>query len=131
MSEPLVWSQRNAFAGIDWAGDHHDIVVVDTHGAIVEDFRIDDTAEGWKKLRERLAKYPDLVIAIETSSGVVVDRLLAAGYRVYPVNPMAAKRYRERQRPSGAKTDHLDTWSLADALRLDGHAWRPLKADDP
>ena len=26
--------------------------------------------------------------------------------------------------PSGSKTDHLDAWSLADALRLDGHTWR-------
>lgn len=131
MSEPIVWSQRSAFAGIDWARDHHDVVVLDAHGAIVEDFRIDDAAEGWRQLRERLAKYPDLAIAIETRSGATVERLLEAGYAVYPVNPMAAKRYRERQLPSGTKTDHVDSWSLSDALRLDGHTWRPLKPDDP
>ncbi len=49
----------------------------------------------------------------------------------YPVNPKAAKRYRERKAPSGTKSDRLDAWSLADALRLDGHTWRRLKADDP
>jgi len=125
------WSERTAFVGFDWASDHHDVVVEDQHGKIVEDFRFDDTAEGWQVLIKKLSKYPDVAVAIETSSGATVERLLEAGYAVYPVNPKAAKRYRERQAPSGTKTDRLDAWSLADALRLDGHTWRPLKSDDP
>jgi transposase len=32
--------------------------------------------------------------------------------------------------PSGTKTDRHDTWALADALRTDGHAWRPLRPQD-
>ena len=125
------WRERTAFVGFDWATDHHDIVAVDQHGNVVEDFRIDDTAEGWRRLAQKLAKYPDLAVVIETSSGATVERLLEAGYAVYPVNPKAAKRYRERKAPSGTKTDRMDAWSLADALRLDGHTWRPLKPDDP
>ncbi len=65
------------------------------------------------------------------SEGTVVERLLEAGYGVFPVNPKAAKRYRERKLPSGTKTDRVDAWSLADALRVDGHAWRSLRPDDP
>jgi transposase len=125
------WSERPAFAGLDWARDHHDVLVVDRYGAVVDDFRIEETAEGWQRLKERLSRYPDLAVAIETSSGAVVERLLDAGYGVFPVNPKAAKRYRERKVPSGTKTDRVDAWSLADALRLDGHAWRPLRPDDP
>ena len=124
-------SERTTFVGFDWASDHHDLVVVDARGAIVEDFRFDDTAEGWQHLVKMLSKHPDSAVAIETSSGATVERLLEAGYAVYPVNPKAAKRYRERKAPSGTKTDRIDAWSLADALRLDGHTWRPLKADDP
>jgi transposase len=124
-------SERTAFAGFDWASDHHDVVVVDARGAVVEDFRIEDTAEGWQRLRERLSPYPDLAVTIETSSGPAVERLLEAGYAVFPVNPKAAQRYRERKVPSGTKTDRVDAWSMADALRLDGHTWRPLKRDDP
>ena len=26
------------------------------------------------------------------------------------------------------KTDRIDAWSLVDALRLDGHTWRPLES---
>lgn len=125
------WGQRTAFVGFDWASDHHDVVVVNQHGKIVEDFRFDDTAEGWQLLRKKLSQHPDPTVAIETSSGVTVERLLEAGYAVYPINPKAAKRYRERKAPSGTKTDQLDAWSFADALRLDGHGWRPLKSNEP
>ena len=125
------WSERSTFVGFDWASQHHDVVVVDRHGQIVEEFRFDDTAEGWQQLVKTLGKHPDPAVAIETSSGATVERLLAAGYSVYPVNPKAAKRYRERKAPSGTKDDRLDAWSLADALRLDGHTWRLLKTDDP
>lgn len=122
------WKTQQAFAGFDWASDHHDVVVVDAHGAVVDDFAIEESAEGWQRLRERLS--PGTPVAIETSSGSVVERLLEGGYAVYPLNPMAAKRYRERKAPSGTKTDRLDAWSMADALRTDGHSWRRLKADD-
>jgi transposase len=132
MAEPSkAWNERTAFAGFDWASEHHDVVVVNAQGAVVEELRTDDTAEGWQRLRERLSKYPNLAVAIETRSGPAVERLLEAGYAVFPINPKAAQRYRERKCPSGTKNDRIDAWSLADALRVDGHGWRLLKADDP
>ena len=60
------WRQRTAFVGFDWAGDHHDGVLVDQHGKIVEDFRFDDTAAGWQRLVTKLNKHPDAAVAIET-----------------------------------------------------------------
>ena len=56
---------------------------------------------------------------------------LEAGMVVYPVNPKSARAYRERKAPSGVKDDHLDGWSLADALRVDGQGWQPLRPEDP
>jgi transposase len=53
------------------------------------------------------------------------------GLRVYPLNPKAAERYRDRKAPSGVKDDQLDAWSMADALRTDGQDWRALLPDDP
>jgi transposase len=44
---------------------------------------------------------------------------------------VAAQSYRERKAPSGTKTDHLDAWALAAALRADGQGWRPLQPLDP
>lgn len=118
-------------AGFDWAGDHHDILIVDACGAVVADFQIAHTADGWKLWREKIAACPRLGVAIETSFGMVIEQLIESGVTVYPVNPMSAKRYRERKHPSGTKTDRHDAWALADALRTDGHAWRALGPKDP
>lgn len=119
------------FAGFDWAKDHHDVIILDAQGRIVADFRIEHTAAGWRLWQEKIAAYPQLGVALETSFGAAVEQLLESGVTVYPVHPLNAKRYRERQCSSGNKTDRHDAWALADALRLDGHAWRALAAQDP
>lgn len=124
-------SDLTHFAGFDWAKCHHDIVVVDVSGNIAAEFRIEHTLEGWKQWKEQTIGFPRLGVAIETSCGAAVEQLIESGCLVYPVNPMNAKRYRERKCSSGNKTDRHDAWSLADALRLDGHLWRTLAPQDP
>jgi transposase len=119
------------YAGFDWAREHHDIIIVDARGQIVADFRIEHTPAGWRQWSEKIAAYPKLGVAIETSFGAAVEQLLESGIVVYPVNPMNAKRYRERKCSSGNKTDRHDAWALADALRMDGQDWRALGAQDP
>jgi len=119
------------YAGLDWARDHHDVVIVDRQGRIVADFRIEHSLAGWQQFRENVKAYPALGVAIETSQGAVVDQLLQLDCSVYPVNPLSAKHYRERKAPSGNKTDHLDAWSLAEALRTDGQGWKALRPLDP
>jgi transposase len=119
------------FAGFDWAGDHHDIIIVDASGTVVADFQIEHSAAGWRAWYQRIAAYPKLGVALETSFGIVVEQLLESAVGVFPVHPKSARHYRERKRPSGAKTDRHDAWALADALRTDGHAWRALGLKDP
>lgn len=126
-----MWKEHLIFVGFDWASDHHDVVAVDQDGQIVLDLRIEDSEEGWQSLRSQLRAYGSPPVSIETSSGATVERLLDAGFPVYPINPKAAKRYRERKAPSGNKTDFVDAWSMADALRTDGHGWRRLTQNDP
>lgn len=125
------WTDITHYAGFDWAKEHHRVVIVDAQGQIVADFQFHHSLEGWKRLIEQTAAFPNLAVAIETSQGPAVDQLLQRGYTVYPVQPVAAQRYRERKAPSGSKTDQLDAWSLADALRVDGQGWRALQPADP
>ena len=125
------WNKRQHFAALDWASDHHNVVVVDRQGQVVASFGFAHSAEGWAELRLKLAAYPQLAIALETNQGAAVQQLIEAGLEIYPVNPKSAQRYRERKAPSGVKDDKLDAWSLADALRLDGHGWRALVPEDP
>jgi len=119
------------YAGFDWAGDHHDVVIVDPTGTIVAEFRFDHSAQGWEAFRQKIQPYPAVGVAVETCSGAAVEELLRSPCTVFPVQPKAAARYRERKAPSGVKDDQLDAWSLADALRLDGQMWRPLAPEDP
>ncbi len=126
-----TWQELTHYAGLDWAKDHHAVVVVDAGGRIVADFEFEHSLEGWQSFADKTSAWPNLAVTIETSQGAAVDQLLQRGYRVYPVHPLAAQRYRERKAPTGTKTDHLDAWGLGDALRVDGHGWRPLQALDP
>jgi hypothetical protein len=59
----------------------------------------------------------------------LVRALVAAGYVVKAVNPMAVDRYRDRHRVSGAKSDPGDAFVLADMVRTDGHQHRTIAAD--
>jgi len=125
------WKDLTHYAGFDWAKDHHAVVVVDKTGAIVADFEFEHSLEGWKSFVEKTAAWPAMAVSIETSRGAAVDQLLQREYTVYPVHPVSAKGYRERKAPSGTKTDHLDAWGMADALRMDGHGWKTLRPMDP
>ena len=128
---PLDHDQLAHFVGFDWASDHHDVVVVDRAGKIVRSFRFDDTAEGWQAFRAMLAPLQPLGVVVETRAGAVVERLLDSGLTVFAIAPKAAQRYRDRKAPAGTKNDQLVAWSMADALRTDGHAWRAMRPDDP
>ena len=56
-----------------------------------------------------------MLIGIETDRGRWVAALIAAGYAVFPVNPLQTSRYRQRHSVSGAKSDGSDV--LADMVR--------------
>ena len=124
----------DVFCGIDWAEDHHDIALVDRDGGLLGRLRISDDAPGLTRLLELLAAHGDsaddpIPVAIETPRGLLVACLRATGRTVYPINPMAVARYRDRHSVSGRKSDKGDSLILASVLRTDLHAHRPLPSD--
>jgi transposase len=123
----------DAFCGIDWAEDHHDIALVDRDGGLLARLRIGDDPAGLAQLLGLLAAHGDsaedlVPVAIETPRGLLVACLRATGRKVYPVNPMAVARYRDRHSAAGRKSDKGDALVLANILRTDLHAHRPLPA---
>src|SRR5271166_5316572 len=124
----------DVFCGIDWAEEHHDIALVDRDGPLLARQRVSDDAAGLTRLLELLAGHGDseenpVPVAIETPRGLLVASLRATGRKVYPVNPMAVARYRDRYSVAGRKSDHGDAVVLANVLRTDLHAHRPLPDD--
>ncbi|MFI7709408.1 IS110 family transposase, partial [Nonomuraea sp. NPDC049480] len=70
-----------------------------------------------------------VLIGIETDRGPWVQALVAAGYRVFAVNPLQASEYRRRHKVSGAKSDAGDAHVLADMVRTDSHQLRTVAGD--
>jgi hypothetical protein len=68
-------------------------------------------------------------VAIETSRGLLVAVLRQGKREVFAINPMAAARYRDRHSVSRKKSDSGDALVLANILRTDMHAHRPLPND--
>lgn len=120
--------------GIDWSERHHDVALVDQDGRLVAKRRIAESPDGFAELLRMLADAGDsdqqpIPVAIETPRGLLVAALRASGRPVYPINPLSVARYRERHSASGKKSDHADAMVLANILRTDAHAHRPLPAD--
>jgi len=122
------------YCGIDWAERTHDVALVDGAGALVAKRHITDDAAGYKLLLELLAEHGDtednpIPVAIETSRGLLVAVLRTGKRKVYAINPLAAARYRDRHSVSRKKSDPGDALVLANILRTDMHAHRPLPQD--
>ncbi len=126
------------FVGDDWAEDHHDVEVMDGSGKMLARRRLPEGVAGITQLHELIGRHlgedadaAEVVAGIETDRGPWVAALIAAGYTVYPVNPLQASRYRERHGVSGAKSDGADAHMLADMVRTDSHQLRPAAGDSP
>src|SRR4029077_5914201 len=126
------WNEFTHFAGIDWAKNKHQVVILDLSGKIVAQYTLSHDAAGWQDWKQSIASsHGNLAVCVETNQGAVIERLLQSDCSLYPVHPPRAKQYRQRKISSGNKTDFLDAWALADALRIDGHSWRALGPSDP
>lgn len=116
-------------AGIDWAAEENALCAVDGQGGRVAEGLFPHTEAG---IRALVAKMLDLGVgrvAIERPDGLLVDRLLEAGFTVLPVHPNALKATRPRYEAAGGKSDGFDAFVLAELARTDSHRLRELAPD--
>ena len=95
--------------------------------------RLPEGDGGLARLHELVAGFVDdpgeVIVGVEKDHGLWVTAMVAAGYRVYAINPKVASRYRDRHHVSGAKSDTADARMLADLVRTDRHQ-HPMIAED-
>lgn len=123
------------FMGDDWAEDHHDVHLMNDDGKKLASRRLPEGLDGIRVFHELVADHvndpAEVVVGIETDRGLWVTALVAAGYQVYAINPLAASRYRDRHNVGGAKSDSGDAKMLADLVRTDRHNHRQVAGDTP
>ena len=131
------------FVGDDWAQDHHDVEIQDESGRRLVKARLPEGVAGMARLHVLLGEHladldagadgdpvaSQVAVGIETDRGPWVRALVAAGYRVFAVNPLQAARFRQRCSVSGAKSDAADAHTLADMVRTDSHQLRQVAGD--
>ena len=109
----------------------HQVHIGDEEGKKVREVKVAETVEGLAEigrwLDEKRAEGIELWAAIEKPQGRIVDFLLDHGVVVYPVNPKALDRVRDRYRMSGSKSDPFDAYVLAEFLRTDHVHLRALQ----
>jgi hypothetical protein len=123
--------------GDDWAEDHHDVELQDASGRRLGKAKLPEGIAGIARLHAMIGEHVgadddepvQVVVGIETDRGPWVQALVAAGYQLYPVNPLQVARYRERHAVSGGKSDAGDAHILADMVRTDRHQLRPIAGD--
>jgi Transposase/Transposase IS116/IS110/IS902 family len=124
---------KRYYLGVDWADEFDQVWVSDADGNKVAEMKVLQNAQGLSDfgrwLHERKAQGIELWAAIEKPHGRIVDFLLNHGVVVYPVNPKALDRARDRFRMSQSKSDSFDAYVLADFLRTDHARLRALEPD--
>ena len=117
---------EETFAGIDWASEEHALCVVDGGGATLDGEMHAHDEAGIKELVARMRALGVVRVAIERPDGLLVDRLLEAGFTVLPIHPNKLKATRPRYEATGGKSDGFDAFVLAELARTDSHRYRAL-----
>ena len=123
---------KRYYLGVDWSDEFHQVWASDPEGKKVIEKKVLENVDGLSEfgrwLDECRAQGIELWAAIEKPAGRIVDYLLDHGVVVYPVNPKALDRVRDRFRMSQSKSDSFDAYVLAEFVRTDhGH----LRALEP
>lgn len=121
------------YAGIDWSDQDHKVYLTDDTENQLDAFVISHSPEGISMLFARIEKVAsdvnDVLVALEKPSGLLASAILDKGFTLYPINPKAVDRYRDRFKVSGKKDDYFDARVLANILRTDRHIHKPLTPD--
>jgi len=121
--------------GWDWGDETHAICLMSEDRRTLAEFEITNDLEGIHKVVsqvEALGFQPEeCAVALEGWPELLVLTLSSLGFIIYPLNPKAVTRYRDRHKASGATTDCEAAYLLADILVIDRHLHHPWQPSSP
>jgi transposase len=116
-------------AGVDWAGERHDVRVCDEAGEELLAARFVHDEKGLRARCRTLVRLKVALVAIARPDGLVVERLLDAGRRGLAMHPKQLAASRARFRAAGGNSDRFDAFVLCELARTDHHRFRVLEPD--
>lgn len=126
---------KRHYIGVDWSDRLHQVYVCDQEGKKVKEIKLaennEEMAEFGRWLDEQKADGFEVWAAIEKPEGRIVDFLLDHAVVVYPINPKAIDRVRDRYRMSDSKSDAFDAFVLAEFVRTDHANLKMLRPSSP
>jgi len=114
------------YIGIDNSSLDHKVRVIDENGNPNLSFTVVNTLEGFEELNKKLNGFTNVKIGFELPHGPLVDYLHLKEYRLYSLNPLKIKRYKESIKVSGNKNDDIDALAIAEYLRNNATYTREL-----
>jgi transposase len=131
-----VEDEFSVFVGVDWGSEQHQVCVMDQSRKVLLEEGFAHSGKGLTELVEAVLKLAGrrserVAVAIEVPRGPIVDALLEKDIAVFAINPKQLDRFRDRHSVAGAKDDRRDALVLADSLRTDQPAFRPVSLGDP
>ena len=113
------------FVGIDNGNKTHCVNIMNHFGETINNLTIENNLKSFQQLLEKLKNLKDVHIGIESTNNLLTDFLYKNGYKLYNLNPLKIKRFKEVYVISGNKTDKIDSEVLSDYLRMN---YKSLKA---
>ena len=120
------------FLGIDWGHRVLGACLVDSQGKKLWRRLVNNRQAALDELIAQVrghASAEQVVVAIETPHGLVVDQLLDAGFAVVALPANILCSWRSRYGPAKGKDDLADAYMLADGLRTDHRRFQALRPD--
>src|SRR4029079_11809976 len=127
--------QIQAWIGIDWANDKHDMSLYDVATGRRQHLEVEQSPEAlaeWiGQLRLRYGNRGKVAVILEQGKGPLLNVLMGCEFLVlYVINPKSLSRYREAFYGSGAKSDPVDAELMGEMVRQNPDRFRAWRADD-
>jgi len=114
------------YIGIDNSSLDHKVQVIDGQGNKKMSFNIPNNLQGFEKFSKKINQLKDIQIGFELPHGPLVDYLHSQNHKIYSLNPLKIKRYKESLKVSGNKNDDIDALAIAEYLRNNKNYTREL-----
>jgi transposase len=104
----------NYYFGIDNSSSTHMMSIIDENERKIKNLVIENNFSGFSTLKTILNNYPNHKVGFELSHGPIVDFLKANNeLKMYSLNPLKIKRFKESFNVTGNKDDRIDSDAIA------------------